>query len=77
LDAYGSEGSGDDFIRAIQAEPPLRGIFFVFLITSTTLDEQEWAKGRGPDAARFLMRPIEPREFLAAIRDFLLEKARS
>jgi two-component system cell cycle response regulator len=62
-----SAGSGYDFIQAVQADPRLRPIPFVF-VTSTMLDEKDRAKGLALGAARFLLRPIEPEVFLAEIR---------
>ena len=66
------DGSGYDFIRAVQADPRLRAIPFVF-ITSTMLDERDRAQGLALGAARFLQRPIEPEEFLAQIKECLRE----
>jgi two-component system cell cycle response regulator len=68
-----SEGSGYDFLRAVQADPRLRAIPVV-LITSTMLDEKDRAKGLALGAARFLIRPIDPQVFLAEIRACLQEK---
>lgn len=61
-----SGGTGYDFIRAVQADPQLCSIPFVF-ITSTMLDEQDRAKGLALGAARFLFRPMDPEIFLAEI----------
>jgi two-component system, cell cycle response regulator len=66
-------GTGYDFIRAVKADPRLRAISFVF-ITSTMLDEKDRAKGLALGAARFLLRPIDPEEFLAEIKACLAEK---
>src|SRR5205814_1321907 len=68
-----SEGTGYDFIRAVQADPLLRPIPFVF-ITSTMLDEKDRARGLALGAARFLMRPIEPDALLTEIEACLREK---
>jgi two-component system, cell cycle response regulator len=68
-----SGGTGYDFIRAVQADPRLRAIPFVF-ITSTMLDEKDRVKGLALGATRFLRRPIEPELFLAEIKACLGEK---
>ena len=71
-----SEGSGFDLIKAIKADPDLKSIPFVF-ITSTFCNEAARAKGLALGAARFLFRPIEPRELLAEIETCLEEAKRS
>jgi two-component system cell cycle response regulator len=68
-----ADGTGCDFLRAVQADAQLRAIPFVF-ITSTMLDEKDRAKGLALGAARFLLRPIEPQVFLAEIEACLREK---
>jgi two-component system cell cycle response regulator len=68
-----AEGTGYDFIRAVQADPQLRAIPFVF-ITSTMLNEKDRAKGLALGATKFLMRPIEPDVLLAEIRACLRRK---
>jgi two-component system, cell cycle response regulator len=70
-----AEGSGYDFIRAVQADPRLRAIPFVF-ITSTMLEEKDRAEGLALGAARFLQRPIEPEVFLAEIGACLRENGK-
>jgi two-component system cell cycle response regulator len=68
-----AEGTGYDFLRAIQADPQLRAIPFVFL-TATMLEEKDRAQGLALGATRFLMRPIEPEVLLAEIQSCLREK---
>ena len=71
-----SEGSGYDFIQAVQADPRLRAIPFVF-ITSTMLEEKDRARGLALGAARFLVRPIDPEVLLAEISACLRAKGTS
>lgn len=67
-----SGGSGYDFIRAVKADPQLRGTPFVFL-TSTMTDEKSRTAGLALGAVRFLFRPIEPDALLAEIAACLRE----
>jgi two-component system cell cycle response regulator len=68
-----SDGTGYDFIRAVQADPELRAIPFVF-ITSTMLEEKDRAKGLALGAVQFLCRPMDPELFLAEIKACLRNK---
>ncbi len=65
-------GSGYDLIRAVKEDPRLRKIPFVFL-TSTALNSSDRERGLAMGAARFLVRPMEPRELLGEIEACLLE----
>jgi two-component system cell cycle response regulator len=67
------EGTGYDFFQALQADPHLRAIPFVFL-TSTMLDKTDRARGLALGAARYLYRPIEPAALLAEIEACLQER---
>jgi len=71
-----SDGTGFDLIKAIKADPQLKSIPFVF-ITSTFCNETARATGLALGAARFLFRPMEPRDFLAEIEACLREAKRS
>lgn len=68
--------SGYDLIRAVKADPHLRGIPFVFL-TSTMTNESDRALGLALGASRYLFRPIEPDALLAEIENCLREAGRS
>jgi two-component system cell cycle response regulator len=71
-----SGGTGYDFIRAVQADPKLCAVPFVF-ITSTMLDEKDRAKGLALGATRFLCRPIDPELLLAEIKACLRAKGKN
>ncbi|MFI5386950.1 MAG: response regulator [Fimbriimonadales bacterium] len=62
--------SGFDFIRAVKADPRLRGIPFIF-VTSTMMTERDRVAGLAVGAERYLTRPIEPEALLAEIEDCL------
>ena len=57
----------------MRADPQLRAIPFVF-ITSAMLDEKDRAKGLALGAARFRLRPLDPKVFLGEIETCLREK---
>jgi CheY-like chemotaxis protein len=63
-------GSGFDLIREIKADPALRSIPFVF-ITSTAATENERRAGLRLGAAKYLFRPLEPQELIAAVESCL------
>jgi two-component system cell cycle response regulator len=65
-----SGGTGYDFIKLVKADPQLHTVPFIF-ITSTFVDASEQARGLALGAAKFILRPIEPRPLLAAIEDCL------
>ena len=65
-----SGGTGYDFIKLVKADPQLHAVPFVF-ITSTFVDASAQARGLALGAAKFILRPIEPRPLLAAIEDCL------
>jgi DNA-binding response OmpR family regulator len=67
-----TDGSGYEFIQSVKADRRLCRIPFVF-ITSTMLEEKDRAKGLAMGAARFLVRPIEPTEFLMELEACLLD----
>jgi two-component system cell cycle response regulator len=70
------EGSGYDFIEAVKADDALRSIPFVFL-TSTMANEEERRKGLALGAAKFLFRPIEPRQLLDEVEQCLAQRSRA
>lgn len=64
-------GSGFDLVTQLRADPALRHIPFVFL-TSTARDSNSQARGLALGADAYLIRPIEPEELLAEVRDELM-----
>jgi two-component system, cell cycle response regulator len=66
-----SDGGGYDLIRAVKADPGLRAVPFIFL-TSTMTSEAERRKGLALGAARFIFRPVDAVDLLAAIEECLL-----
>jgi two-component system cell cycle response regulator len=67
------DGTGYDFIKLVKADPQLHAVPFIF-ITSTFVDASDQARGLALGAAKFILRPIEPRPLLAAIEDCLRAK---
>jgi two-component system cell cycle response regulator len=65
-----AESSGFDFIRTVKANPRLANIPFVF-ISSTFVDEEHQQKALALGAARYLIRPLDPQDLLAAIEECL------
>lgn len=61
---------GFDFIRAVKADPDLRGIPFIFL-SSTVWRDKDRTDGLALGAVRFIIRPIEPQALLRAIDECL------
>jgi two-component system cell cycle response regulator len=68
-----SEGNGYDFIRDVKADARLACIPFVF-ITSSMCEREDRARGLGLGADEFLIRPIDPQQFLAVVQSCLTEK---
>jgi two-component system cell cycle response regulator len=66
------DASGYDFIQAVKADARLAKIPFAF-ITSTRLEEEDRAKALSLGAQRYMVRPIEPQEFLREIESCLRE----
>jgi two-component system cell cycle response regulator len=66
-----SEGDGYEFIQRVKADARLAKIPFVF-ITSSMMEEDR-ARGLSLGAVRFLRRPIEPENLLAEIESCLRE----
>jgi two-component system cell cycle response regulator len=60
------EGSGFDFIKAVNADQQLADIPFVFII-STYYDETSRRHGLALGAVCYLFRPLDPEVFLAEI----------
>ncbi len=69
-DLHMPKGSGHDLLAAAKADPQLRSIPFVF-ISATMWPETDPARGLALGADRFILRPIEPPAFLAAIESCL------
>lgn len=63
-------GNGFDLVRELRADADLRRIPFIFL-TSTARDSQSQARGLALGADAYLLRPIEPEQLLAEVRDEL------
>lgn len=59
-------GSGFDFIKEIKVDPKLRAIPFVFC-TSTATNESDRRNGLALGAAKFLFRPMDPKDLLREI----------
>jgi len=72
-DVVMSDGSGYDLIRRVKSDQRLGRIAFVF-VTSTLTAESERRRGLALGAARFIFRPIEPQELLAAVNGCLRER---
>jgi two-component system cell cycle response regulator len=66
-------GDGYDLIAEVKKDPRLKAIPFIF-VTSTAIDAPARQKGLGLGAAKYLVRPIEPRKFLAEIEACLDRK---
>lgn len=67
------EGTGQDFLKAVKADPHLNRIPFLF-ITSTSRDAKSHAEGVALGADRFIFRPIEALALLAEIEACLQER---
>jgi two-component system cell cycle response regulator len=65
--------NGYDLIQAVKADAQLRIIPFVF-ISSSVWGEKDRATGLNFGAARFLLRPLAPRQLLAEIEACLRER---
>jgi len=65
--------SGLDFLRMVKSDPALHGIPFVFL-TSSVWGESERSSAKSMGAARFIVRPIEPKALLFEIAACLKER---
>ena len=65
--------TGLDFLRMVKADSKLRAIPFVFL-TSSVWGESERSSAVSMGAARFIVRPIEPKALLAEISACLKER---
>lgn len=63
-------GSGFSLLQAMRADAALAGVPLVFL-TSTARDAASRAHGLALGARRYLLRPVEPIELLAQIREVL------
>ena len=70
-DVVMADGNGFDLLRAVRADPALRGRVFLFL-TATARDESSRDRALELGADDYLVRPIEPRQLLAALRSKLL-----
>jgi two-component system cell cycle response regulator len=72
-DVHMPGGSGFDLIRAVKADARLAHIPFIFLTSSVGSSWQgaERNEGIALGADRFLVRPIDPRAFVAEISAFL------
>lgn len=69
-DVHMPHQSGFDLIQAVKARADLRSIPFVF-ISSTVWRDSDQATGLALGAARFILRPIEPQDLVAAIEDLV------
>lgn len=69
-DLHMPDRDGYDFIKAVQADPQLRLIPFVFL-SSTVWGGKDVKHGLDLGAAKFILRPIEPEALLAEIETIL------
>lgn len=69
-DVMMSDGSGYDLVRIVRSDRRLGGVPVV-LITSTLTTECARQKGLALGAARFIFRPIEPQQLLAAVSECL------
>jgi two-component system cell cycle response regulator len=69
-DLHMPQGSGYDLLAALQDDPRLAAVPFMF-ISSTEQNETERARGLARGARKFLVRPIEPETFLAEIEECL------
>ena len=65
--------TGLDFLKMVKDAPALRAIPFVFL-TSSVWGENERSSAVSMGAARFIVRPIEPKALLAEIATCLKER---
>jgi two-component system, cell cycle response regulator len=66
-DVMMAEGNGFELLRAVRADPALRGKAFLFL-TATARDEASRAHGLALGADAYLVRPIEPQQLLGELR---------
>jgi DNA-binding response OmpR family regulator len=71
LDAQMPELTGYELCRRLRARPALAAVPVVFLTGSAGGDAE--ARGEELGAARFLCKPIEPEDLLAAVRGVLGE----
>jgi two-component system cell cycle response regulator len=66
---------GFDFIRAAKADPQLRSIPFVFISSSVFVDSDR-QRGLELGALKFILRPIEPLDLVAEIREVLARESK-
>jgi two-component system cell cycle response regulator len=72
-DLHMPEKDGFDFIQVVKADGELRKIPFVF-ISSTVLGDRERDHGLSLGAARFIIRPIEPRALVEELESCRSQK---
>lgn len=65
-------GTGFDLLRAIEADPDLRG-YPVVIATATAVTDADRAQALHLGARRFVARPMEPQDFLTLIEECLAE----
>jgi two-component system cell cycle response regulator len=70
-DLHMPDEDGMSFLATVKADARLRSIPFV-LISSSAHGREDHLRARGLGAARFLLRPLEPRELIHQIEECLL-----
>lgn len=65
-------GTGFDLLRAIEADPALRG-YPVIIATATAVTNADRAHALSLGALRFVARPMDPQDFLALIEECLTQ----